>query len=100
MRIYVETFRKSGFTGGLNWYRNITRNWERSAHLDPTIHAPSLMITAELDVVLPPSAADGMEALIPDLERHLVKGGGHWTQQEFPDEVSATILDWRRRRFA
>ena len=57
------------------------------------------MIMAELDIVLPPSAADGMEKIIPDLEKHLVKGSGHWTQQEFPAEVSATILDWRRRRF-
>jgi pimeloyl-ACP methyl ester carboxylesterase len=99
MAVYVETFRKTGFTGGINWYRNMTRNWERAAGLDHTIRVPSLMIMAELDVVLPPSAADGMEAIVPDLEKHLVKGSGHWTQQEFPDEVSATILDWRRRRF-
>ena len=99
MSVYVETFRKTGFTGGVNWYRNMTRNWEQAEHLDHTIHVPSLMIMAELDVVLPPSAADGMEKIVPDLEKHLVKGSGHWTQQEFPDEVSATILDWRRRRF-
>ena len=99
MSVYVETFRRTGFTGGINWYRNMTRNWEQAEHLDHVIHVPSLMIMAELDIVLPPSAADGMEKIIPDLEKHLVKGSGHWTQQEFPAEVSATILDWRRRRF-
>ena len=57
------------------------------------------MISAELDAVLPPVLSAGMEALIPDLERHLVKGSGHWTQQESPDEVSETILAWRARRF-
>lgn len=99
MRVYVETFRRTGFTGGINWYRNITRNWERAAALDHMVRVPSLMITAELDYVLPPSASAGMEAIVPDLERHLVKGSGHWTPQEAPDEVSRVILDWRRRRF-
>ena len=97
--VFVETFRRTGFTGGVNWYRNFTRNWEKSAGLDHAIRVPCLMITAELDAVLPPAMSQGMERLIPDLERHLVSGSGHWTQQEFPDEVSATILDWRRRRF-
>ena len=86
--VFVETFRRTGFTGGINWYRNFTRNWERSADLDHTIRVPCLMITAELDAVLPPALSEGMEKLVPDLERHLVKGSGHWTQQEFPDEVS------------
>jgi pimeloyl-ACP methyl ester carboxylesterase len=98
--VFVETFRRTGFTGGINWYRNFTRNWERSAGLDQTIRVPCLMITAELDAVLPPAMSEGMEKLIPDLERHLVMGSGHWTQQESPGEVNRTILDWRRRRFA
>ena len=44
-------------------------------------------------------AADGMERLIPDLEKYLVKDSGHWTQQEKPDEVSAKLIEWRRKRF-
>jgi pimeloyl-ACP methyl ester carboxylesterase len=99
-QVFVDTFRKSGFTGGINWYRNFTRNWHRAATLDFTIRVPSLMIMAELDVVLPPSGADGMEKLVPDLEKHLVKGSGHWTQQEKPEEVSNTLIDWYRRRIA
>ena len=69
MAVYVETFRKTGFTGGINWYRNIERNWRRAAELPEIIAAPSPMIMAEHDVVLPPSAADGMEARVPDLEK-------------------------------
>jgi pimeloyl-ACP methyl ester carboxylesterase len=97
--VFVETFKRTGFTGGINWYRNFTRNWERSAHLDHTIKVPALMIMAENDAVLPPSAADGMEKIVPDLEKHLVRDCGHWTQQEKPGEVSQAIIAWRRKRF-
>jgi microsomal epoxide hydrolase/non-specific protein-tyrosine kinase len=97
--VFVDTFRRTGFSGGIHWYRNMTRNWERSAGLDAIVRVPSLMLMAENDAVLPPSAADGMEQLVPDLEKHLVKDSGHWTQQEQPAEVSAKLIEWRRRRF-
>ena len=99
MKVFVDTFTRTGFTGGINWYRNFSRNWQRSAELDHTVRMPSLMIMAENDRVLPPSAADGMERVVPDLEKYLVRGSGHWTQQERPDEVSAKLIEWRRRRF-
>jgi epoxide hydrolase A/B len=98
-QVFVDTFTKSGFTGGINWYRNMSRNWQRSEGIDHTVRVPSLMIMAENDRVLPPSAADGMEKIVPDLEKHLVRGSGHWTQQEKPDEVSAKLIEWRRKRF-
>ena len=98
-QVFVDTFTRTGFTGGINWYRNWTRNWERTAGLDHTVRVPSLMIMAEWDAVLPPSAADGMEKIVPDLEKYLVRGSGHWTQQEKPDEVSAKLIEWRRKRF-
>jgi pimeloyl-ACP methyl ester carboxylesterase len=95
----VETFQRTGFTGGINWYRNFTRNWERSANIVEKVNAPSLMIMAENDAVLPPSAADGMEAYVSDLEKTLIKESGHWTQQEKPEAVNAAILGWLNRRF-
>ena len=98
-QVFVDTFTRTGFTGGINWYRNMSRNWQRSAGLDHTVRVPSLMIMAENDHVLPPSAADGMEKIIPDLEKYLVRGSGHWTQQEKPEEVSAKLIEWRRKRF-
>ena len=99
MKVFVDTFGRTGFTGGINWYRNMSRNWERAATLDHTVRVPSLMIMAENDAVLPPSSADGMEKIIPDLEKYLVRDSGHWTQQEQPDEVSDKLIEWRRRRF-
>lgn len=99
MQVFVDAFTATGFTGGINWYRNMSANWRRAEGLDHTVRVPALMIMAENDAVLPPSAADGMERIVPDLDRHLVRGSGHWTQQEKPDEVSAQLIAWRRRRF-
>lgn len=96
---YVAAFSVSGFRGPINWYRNFTRNWERSAHIADHVAAPSLMIMAEDDLVLPPSAADGMEKYVPNLTKALVKGSGHWTQQEQPDAVNRLIIDWMARTF-
>jgi pimeloyl-ACP methyl ester carboxylesterase len=98
-KVFVDTFSRTGFTGGINWYRNFSRNWQRSADLDHTVRVPSLMIMAENDRVLPPSAADGMERVVPDLEKYLVRDSGHWTQQEKPEELSAKLIEWRRKRF-
>ncbi len=99
MKVFVDNFTASGFTGGINWYRNMSRNWRNSAEFDHTVRVPSLMIMAENDAVLPPSAADGMEKLVVDLEKYLVRDSGHWTQQEKPDEVSSKLIEWRQRRF-
>jgi pimeloyl-ACP methyl ester carboxylesterase len=97
--VFVETFRRTGFRGGINWYRNFTRNWEHSADLVDHVSQPSLMIMAENDVVLPPSAADGMEAYVPQLTKVLIRGSGHWTQQEKPYETNAAIAGWMRDVF-
>jgi len=99
MAAFVETFQRTGFTGGINWYRNFTRNWQRSEGVEQLVRVPGLMVMAEKDAVLPPSAANGMEAYVPDLEKALIEDSGHWTQQEKPDEVNRVILDWLDRRF-
>jgi pimeloyl-ACP methyl ester carboxylesterase len=100
MDVFVQSFERTGFTGGINWYRNITRNWARSADLPATTDVPALMVMAEKDAVLPPSAADGMEAYVIGLEKALVTGSGHWTQQEEPEETNRILLEWLDRRFA
>lgn len=97
---FTEAFTRTGFTGGINWYRNFTRNWLRAESLPRRIDGiPCLMIMAEHDVVLPPSLCDRMGEQIEDLEKTLIKGSGHWTQQEKPAEVNAALIDWLGRRF-
>jgi pimeloyl-ACP methyl ester carboxylesterase len=99
LAVFVDAFTASGFRGGVNWYRNFTRNWLDSADIPDFVSQPSLMIMAENDVVLPPSAADGMEKYVPDLDRILITGSGHWTQQEKPAETTTAIADWMHARF-
>jgi pimeloyl-ACP methyl ester carboxylesterase len=101
LAFFVERFQRTGFTGGINWYRNFTRNWERAEGLPSRIDGlPCLMITAEKDAVLTPAMAEPMPGMIADLEMRMVEGSGHWTQQEKPDEVNSLMLDWLDRRFA
>jgi soluble epoxide hydrolase/lipid-phosphate phosphatase len=93
--VFVKAFERTGFRGGLNWYRNIDRNWEEMANVEQLVRQPALMITAELDVVLRPEMAEGMNKWVPNLRKTvLIKGSGHWTQQEKPDEVNAALLDF------
>jgi len=100
LAVFVEAFKRTGFTGGINWYRNFSRNWRMAEGLPNRIDGiPCLMLMAEHDVVLPPSMADRMGDQIGDLEKVLIEGSGHWTQQEKPAEVNAALLDWLDRKF-
>jgi len=99
MKTYVDTFTRTGFTGGINWYRNFTRNWEQSEGQVQKVSVPGLMVMAEDDIVLSPAMAEGMEQFVPDLEKKLILDCGHWTQQEHPDALNAIMIDWLQRRF-
>jgi pimeloyl-ACP methyl ester carboxylesterase len=99
LEVYRSAFARTGFTGGINWYRNFTRNWQTTEGVTQKVDVPALMIMAANDVVLRPSLADGMEQYVPDLEKHLIKDCGHWTQAEKPDELNRVMVDWLKRRF-
>jgi pimeloyl-ACP methyl ester carboxylesterase len=101
MAVYVDTFTGTGFTGGLNWYRNFDRNWETTPELDGA-HidgVPCLMVTAAWDPVLTPAMAQGMPDLVADLEMHELAACGHWTQAERTPELNTVLLDWLGRHF-
>ncbi len=97
--VFVRSFERTGFTGGINWYRNIDRNWGESAELPQKLELPALMISAEHDFALPPALADGMEVHVPGLEKRLIPACGHWTQQEKPYETNQGIIEFLKRRF-
>jgi pimeloyl-ACP methyl ester carboxylesterase len=101
LQVYVDAFTRTGFTGGINWYRNLDRNWEETPELaGARITVPSLMVIAEWDAALRPELAEPMKGLVDDLEVVTIPRCGHWTQQEHPDELNRVLVGWLRRRFA
>jgi pimeloyl-ACP methyl ester carboxylesterase len=93
--VYAKAFERTGSRGAFNWYRAIDLNWEDArAIADPTIRIPSMMITAENDLILRPEAAEPMRQWIPNLRIEHIKQCAHWTQQERPDEVNALLIDF------
>jgi pimeloyl-ACP methyl ester carboxylesterase len=94
--IFTEAFERTGYRGGVNWYRNIDRNWALTSFLSGAmIHQPSLFIAGELDGVIAFSreAFDRLEQSIPNLkEKVLIPGAGHWIQQERPQEVNERMI--------
>lgn len=100
LQVYVDAFTRSGFSGPINWYRNIDRNLELLPELGiRNIDLPCLQITAAWDLALPPALADGMSERCSDLVRVDIDACGHWTQQEKPEEVNRALVDWLTPRF-
>ena len=98
--IYVENFKRTGYRGGLNWYRNIDRNWQLLAPFSRSkIMVPAMLIAGDRDLVL---GFRGMDRVIsnlrndvPKLQKNLIlQGCGHWTQQERPQEVNQAIIEF------
>jgi pimeloyl-ACP methyl ester carboxylesterase len=95
---FAEAYRKSGFRGGLNWYRNLDRNWDLTAPWQGAqIHQPSLFVAGSKDSVITgligAKRVTDMERVLPNLRQKLIiDGAGHWIQQERPDEVNAALI--------
>jgi epoxide hydrolase A/B len=98
LTVYVEAFERTGFTGGLNWYRNIDRNWELSADIaERHVEQPALFLTGERDPVRNFMPAEAMRVWVNDLREELVvPGAGHWVQQEAPEVVNDALLRFLR----
>jgi pimeloyl-ACP methyl ester carboxylesterase len=94
LQVYVDAFERTGFTGGLNWYRNIDRNWELTAPFqERRIEQPALFLTGELDLVKSFMPVEAMDGWVTDLRRNVsVPGAGHWVQQQAPEAVNAELL--------
>ena len=100
--VFATEYQRTGFRGGLNWYRNIDRNWELTAPWHGAIiRQPALFIAGTRDAVITGSlgkrALDELESVVPNLaQKILLDGAGHWIQQERPDEVNAALIEFAR----
>jgi pimeloyl-ACP methyl ester carboxylesterase len=99
---YAGEFKRSGFRGPLNYYRNIDRNWElMGAFADVKVTVPALYVAGERDMVV---AFPGTEQLLANFKQFvpalrdikMLPGCGHWTQQERPNEVNTAIIEFIR----
>lgn len=100
---YAGEFACTGFRGGLNWYRNIDRNWELLAPFARAkVNVPALFIAGDRDLVV---AMRGMDKVIAKLADNvpllrgtiMLPGCGHWTQQERASEVNAAMVEFLRQ---
>ena len=98
--VFVAEFERTGFTGGLNWYRAIDLSWELMAPWQGAhVMTPAQYVAGDRDLVID---FPGMEELIPRLQTVVPKlrqtvllpGCGHWTQQERPEEVNAILIEF------
>jgi pimeloyl-ACP methyl ester carboxylesterase len=99
---YAAEYERTGFTGGLNWYRAIDLTWELlAAWHGAVITRPALYVAGDRDLVVALGRAqdivESLRRFVPDL-RHaeILPGCGHWTQQERPAEVNAALLAFLR----
>lgn len=94
----VGQYRRNGFRGPLNWYRNIDRNMAITPQLEGrAIVQPALFLAGERDVVLDFPGLGGEEVfgLVPNLRRRvIVPGAGHWIPAERPGEVTSELIEF------
>lgn len=96
LSVFVAAFESSGFTGSINWYRNMDRNWHIMANVTPIIHQPTLMIYGKQDTI---PESENLKNIVPNLD--VVRlDCGHWIQQEKPEETTQAILKWLAQQHA
>lgn len=100
IEFFVDEFKRTGFAGGLNYYRNVDRNWALTPFLEGAkLPQPTLFVAGDRDGVLGfwGEEVDAMERNVPHLVKKVILPDvGHWTQQERPDEVSRLLLEFLR----
>ena len=96
--VFAAEFERTGFTGGINWYRNLERNWSLSeAYGARKVDMPAAFIAGVDDVVITMTPPSLMEGWVTDLRvTELVGGAGHWVQQEKPQKTNDALLRFLR----
>lgn len=96
LAVYISAFETSGFTGGINWYRNLDRNWHLLGEVDPIVRQPTLMIYGDRDMI---PKFEKLADFVPNVDV-VSLDCGHWIQEERPEETNQAILNWLARQNA
>jgi pimeloyl-ACP methyl ester carboxylesterase len=96
LAVFVSAFETSGFTGSINWYRNLDRNWRLLADVNPIIQQPTLMIYGDRDLI---PKFERLPEFVPNVDV-VSLDCGHWIQQEKPEETNQAILRWLEQQDA
>jgi pimeloyl-ACP methyl ester carboxylesterase len=103
LAVYSGEYARTGFQGGLNWYRVRTGGrltGELEVFSGRTVDVPATFISGRSDwgIHQTPGAIEKMRKVACTNMKniHLIEGAGHWVQQEQPDEVSRRLVDFLR----
>ena len=105
--IYAEAFSRTGFQGGLQWYRCATSPQfapELQVHAGRTIDVPSMFVAGRSDwgPFQKPGDLEKMQGAACTRMQgcHFIDGAGHWVQQEQPEATSRLVLEFLSRHGA
>ena len=94
---YSDEFKRSGFRGPLNYYRNLNLTWRLTEGAPNSVRQPALFAAGDKDgvILMAAPALRKMPERVPNLRiDELIPGIGHWTQQEAPQAVNRLLLDF------
>src|SRR5439155_15237670 len=96
--VMSAVFARTGFTGGLNWYRALDANWEDTEFTGRVIDVPTLFVAGTNEPVLQFVGDVSLQRMGDHVRElrgvHLIDGAGHWVQQERPLQVNALLVDF------
>ena len=95
LAVFKNAFQISGFSGGINWYRNFTRNWRILAKYPQRVNQPALMIYGDYDSV---PKSSNLEQFVPNVTE-VSFDFGHWIQQERPSQTNTAIKEWLAKHY-
>ncbi|MCB2412298.1 alpha/beta hydrolase [Demequina sp. TTPB684] len=92
--VYISAFERSGFTGSINWYRNLDRNWHLLAEVEPVIQQSALMVYGEQDMV---AKSANLAQFVPNVDV-VSLDCGHWIQEELPEQLNDLMVAWLEKQ--
>jgi pimeloyl-ACP methyl ester carboxylesterase len=104
LAVYAGEYQRTGFQGGLQWYRCRTQglNADLNVFAGRTIDVPALFVAGRSDwgIYQTPGAIERMQESACTRMRgcHLLAGAGHWVQQEQPERVSELLIELLREQ--